>query len=218
MSSSELYQPCYLAEWYRPEVLEVSLERIAAAIDESAASLSREGSPVRLLTIVAVPSDQVVFGVFAADSADVVAQACQRAGIPAERLTAATVLGQRKEHGEPFVATSDPQSMIPDSWLGATRGGERSAAQLARELRQSGVQSPRAVKIMKLAPGKRASITAQTNPLQRNLLGKFGLISVKAGRARRRARAWSRQLEAPLSRAFAHCLAVAPAHQLLGVA
>jgi hypothetical protein len=108
MSSPELHQPCYLAEWYRPELLELSLEHTAAAIDESAASVSREGSPVRLLTMLALPTDQVVFGVFAADSADVVAQACQRAGIPADRLTAATVLGQSKEHGEPFVATSDP--------------------------------------------------------------------------------------------------------------
>ena len=166
MSSSELHQPCYLAEWYRPEVLEVSLEHTAAALDEAAASVSRDGSPVRLLTMLAVPTDQVVFGVFAADSADVVTQACQRAGIPAERLTAATVLGQTKEHGEPFVATSDPQSIIPKSWLGAPRGGEHSPAQLARAPDDEAGQS-----------GRRAAETE----------AKLGVTNVTARRARRRA-------------------------------
>jgi hypothetical protein len=39
--------------------------------------------------MLAVPADEVVFGVFDATSAQIVAGACLRADIPAERLTAA---------------------------------------------------------------------------------------------------------------------------------
>jgi hypothetical protein len=80
--------PCYLVEWYRPEATE-DLEDTVTKLDECVASLSTAGSPVQLLIALAVPIDEVVFGVFAAGSADMVAQACQRAGIPAQRLTAA---------------------------------------------------------------------------------------------------------------------------------
>lgn len=44
---------------------------------------------MQLLMTLAVPADEVMFSVFAAESAQTVFQACQRAGFPAERLTAA---------------------------------------------------------------------------------------------------------------------------------
>ncbi len=80
---------CYLVEWYHPEGGEDALDATAAALDESAAAVSAEGSQVRLLSMVSVPTDDVLFGVFAAHSEHLVAQACQRAGLPAQRLTAA---------------------------------------------------------------------------------------------------------------------------------
>jgi hypothetical protein len=83
---------CYLVEWYRPEVAE-DLDDTVTKLDEWVASLCTAGSPVELLMAFAVPIDEVVFGVFAAASADVVAQACRRAGIPAQRLTAAVRAG-----------------------------------------------------------------------------------------------------------------------------
>jgi hypothetical protein len=83
-------QPCYLVEWYQPALTDEQLDRITAKIDECAASISADGSPVRRLMTLAVPSDEVVFGVFAADSAQLVARACDLAGIPAQRLTAAS--------------------------------------------------------------------------------------------------------------------------------
>jgi hypothetical protein len=79
---------CYLVEWYRPEVTE-DLDDTVTKLNECVASISTAGAPVQLLMALAVPIDEVVFGVFAAGSADMVAQACQRAGIPAQRLTAA---------------------------------------------------------------------------------------------------------------------------------
>jgi hypothetical protein len=83
---------CYLVEWYRPEVTE-DLDDTVTKLNECVASLSIAGAPVQLLMAFAVPIDEVVFGVFAAGSADMVAQACQRAGIPAQRLTAAVRAG-----------------------------------------------------------------------------------------------------------------------------
>ena len=37
-----------------------------------------------------VPTDEVLFAVFTADSANIVSQTCDRAGIPAQRVTTAT--------------------------------------------------------------------------------------------------------------------------------
>ena len=42
-----------------------------------------------LISLLAIPSDEVLFGVFAAGSEGLVAEICDRAGIPANRLTAA---------------------------------------------------------------------------------------------------------------------------------
>jgi hypothetical protein len=82
-------EPCFLVEWYRREHIEGSLEVTAARLDEAAASMCAEGSPVQLVSMLVVPTDEVVFAVFAAGSQDIVAQACRRAGLPADRLSAA---------------------------------------------------------------------------------------------------------------------------------
>jgi hypothetical protein len=83
---------CYLAEWYRSTPGNEPLDRTAAKLDDSAAALSANGSPVRLLTMFSVPPDDMVFALFAAVSFDVVAEACGRAGIPPQRLTSAAGL------------------------------------------------------------------------------------------------------------------------------
>lgn len=51
--------------------------------------MSAQGSPVRLLNLLAVPTDEVLVAVFTAGSASVVAQTRDRAG-PAQRGTTAT--------------------------------------------------------------------------------------------------------------------------------
>lgn len=84
--------PCYLVEWYRPAVTEEPLDETAARLNQCAVSMSEPGSPVHLLTMLAVPSDEVLFGVFTAASSTVVTQTCERAGIPAQRVTTATDL------------------------------------------------------------------------------------------------------------------------------
>jgi hypothetical protein len=89
MSHPATSVPCYLVEWYGPRLAGEPIEDTAATLDDCAASMSIAGSSVRLLTILAVPTDEVLFGVFTADSADLVAETCQRAGLPAQRLTPA---------------------------------------------------------------------------------------------------------------------------------
>lgn len=88
--------PCYLVEWYRYELTDDTLQRTATTLDACATSMSADGSPVQLLTVLAVPTDDVIFGVFTAGSAEVVAATCERAGMPVRRLTVATEVQVRR--------------------------------------------------------------------------------------------------------------------------
>ena len=80
--------PCYLVEWYRRELTAGPLDETVAKLDAGAAAMRSEGSAVRLLVTLAAHTDQVLYGVFTAASPDTVRQACDRAGFPAERVTA----------------------------------------------------------------------------------------------------------------------------------
>lgn len=87
---SDCAAPRFLVEWYRPELTVPPCEGIAAALCASAATMSAQGVRVQLESMLAVPTDEVLFGIFTAESAGAVAQTCERAGEPAQRLTAAT--------------------------------------------------------------------------------------------------------------------------------
>ena len=50
---------------------------------------SMPGSHQILLMVLAIPTDDYAFGVFAADSADTVERVCARAGAPPDRISAA---------------------------------------------------------------------------------------------------------------------------------
>lgn len=81
--------PCYLVEWYRPQLTAGMLNDTAVRLDACAAALCAEGKSVQLLMTLAVPAEEVLFGVFAAGSVQSVTETCVRAGIPAERLSEA---------------------------------------------------------------------------------------------------------------------------------
>ena len=49
--------------------------------------LTDEGTPVRLLLTLSVPGDEVLYGVFSADSLDLVSRTCDQAGLPHQRLS-----------------------------------------------------------------------------------------------------------------------------------
>lgn len=82
-------QPCYLVEWYHSNFFGPMLAEAAATLDAAAESLSTDGAAVRVASVIAVPHDEVAFGVFVADSADIVTRTCNQAGFPAQRLSAA---------------------------------------------------------------------------------------------------------------------------------
>jgi len=70
--------PCYLVEWYHSAVTDEPLDDTAARLKDSPVLMSEQGSTVRLLNLLAVPTDEALFAVFTADSASAVADACVR--------------------------------------------------------------------------------------------------------------------------------------------
>ena len=82
--------PGFLVEWYHSAINEEPLDDTAARLNECAVLISAQGAPVRLRNLLAVPTDEVLFAVCTAGSASIVAQTCDRAGIPALRVTTAT--------------------------------------------------------------------------------------------------------------------------------
>jgi hypothetical protein len=79
--------PCFLVEWYRCELIAEPLGDIAARVEEAAGAMCEGDTPVKLLMMLAVPTDEVLFAIFAAGCAHAVSEVCRRAGFPAERLT-----------------------------------------------------------------------------------------------------------------------------------
>jgi hypothetical protein len=86
----------HLAEWYLPELTAESVDDIVAKLDAATTSMSDEGTPVRLIVTLAVPTDEVLYGVFAAHSDAIVITTCERAGVPFQRLTSG--VGTRIRH------------------------------------------------------------------------------------------------------------------------
>ena len=99
----------YLVEWYLPELTEESVDDIVAKLDAAATTATDEGTPVRLLVTLAVPTDEVLYGVFSAHSPDSVATTCERAGVPHQRLTAH--VGTRIRRG-PATAVAQPEPTV----------------------------------------------------------------------------------------------------------
>jgi hypothetical protein len=88
MPAATRHPSCYLAEWYRPDLTPPSADGLLAALETATAALSAEGNAVQLLVTVVVPTDEVVYVLFSADSREIVNAVCERAGSPAERLSA----------------------------------------------------------------------------------------------------------------------------------
>jgi hypothetical protein len=92
----------YLAEWYMPELTEQSVDDIVAKLDLAATDVTDEGTPVRLLVTLSVPTDEVLYGVFRAYSSEIVTTTCQRAGVPHQRLSGD--VGARIRNGPAAIA------------------------------------------------------------------------------------------------------------------
>ena len=87
MLQSAPHLSCYLVEWYGPQVIAQPLEETLAKLDSGIDAIRAEGSTVQLLIALTAHTDQVLYSVFAASSPEMVRQACERAGFPAERVT-----------------------------------------------------------------------------------------------------------------------------------
>jgi len=79
----------YLAEWYLPEMTEASVDDVVGKLDAAAVTVSSEGTPVRLVVTLSVPTDEVLYGVFGAHSPEIVSKTCLHAGLPHQRLSGA---------------------------------------------------------------------------------------------------------------------------------
>jgi Protein of unknown function (DUF4242) len=78
---------CYLTEWYQPDWRGRNLDDVVAPLAAAVATLHAQGHRIRLLVTMCSPSDETVYCVFAAESADIVTQACRRADWPVHRIT-----------------------------------------------------------------------------------------------------------------------------------
>jgi hypothetical protein len=95
----------YLAEWYVPELTEQSVDDIVARLDAAATAVTDEGTPVRLLVTLAVPTDEVLYGAFGAHSPDIVTRTCVQAGVPHHRLSGE--VGTRIRHEPPAAVIAE---------------------------------------------------------------------------------------------------------------
>ena len=77
----------FLVEWYGPRTAAHSIGDIVDRLNSRAELMTTRGTPVQLLTAMTVPDDDYTFGVFAAESAELVAQVCADVGTPAERIS-----------------------------------------------------------------------------------------------------------------------------------
>ncbi|VEG51904.1 Uncharacterised protein [Mycolicibacterium aurum] len=77
----------FLAEWYLPNLAEATVDDIVTRLRAAAAAVTRAGAPIRLVATLSVPTDEVLYGVFDADSPEAVVSTCERAGSPHQRLS-----------------------------------------------------------------------------------------------------------------------------------
>jgi hypothetical protein len=77
--------PCFLIEWYQPDLA-------AMSFDEAVEKLQRiaETAQVRLMGALTAPSDETIYGVLIADSAEAAIDACHQAGWRTDRVTPVT--------------------------------------------------------------------------------------------------------------------------------
>jgi hypothetical protein len=97
----------YLAEWYLPELTEQSVDDIVVKLDLAVTLVRDEGTPVRLLATLAVPTDEVLYGVFDAHSPEIVTATCERAGLPHQRLSGDVLARIRHAPDIPLATVAD---------------------------------------------------------------------------------------------------------------
>jgi hypothetical protein len=82
---------CYLVEWYRDGLPQDAIDQSFAVLTRGARLASDDGACAEVMLMLSVPTDDLMFCVFSATSPEVVVAACNRAGLPPERVTPAMV-------------------------------------------------------------------------------------------------------------------------------
>ena len=77
----------FLVEWYRAQLAAAPLRPTAARLHAFSGQALGDDNGVRLVLTLADPTDDVLYGVFAADNADAVLRTCRAAGWPVDRIT-----------------------------------------------------------------------------------------------------------------------------------
>jgi hypothetical protein len=92
----------YLAECFWPGVTREAVEAADRRARKRAAELHKKGSSIRYVGSLVMPGDEVVVFEFDATSEEAVAQLCQDAEIPVDRLVESVRVGQgaRAEEGD----------------------------------------------------------------------------------------------------------------------
>jgi hypothetical protein len=101
----------YLLECYKPGLERAEVESASGRALAAAANLRAEGTKVEYVGAILVPEDEVVFHVFAAESADAVREASVRASVEYERVVESVAVGQlelTRKQAEP-----QPESVAP---------------------------------------------------------------------------------------------------------
>ncbi|WP_431237994.1 hypothetical protein ACQ86B_25805 [Mycolicibacterium aichiense] len=77
----------FLAEWYQARLVGAPLADVAGRLIDQAAAAQSRGTEVSVLLTVACPIDEMVFGVFRAETAEAVWQVCRDADCAPDRIT-----------------------------------------------------------------------------------------------------------------------------------
>jgi hypothetical protein len=92
-------QPTFLVEHYWPGVTAEAFRSAADRVRASAEELAMGTGRIAFLHSTLVPEDEAAFCVFAASSAELVAEAYSRAGVPFERILGALEMDHDRPEG-----------------------------------------------------------------------------------------------------------------------
>jgi Protein of unknown function (DUF4242) len=79
--------PRYCLALYVPRASQAALDEAGSEARRAAEGLSRHGIPIRYVRTTYLSEDETCFHLFEADSAEAVAEAARRAGLPSGRIT-----------------------------------------------------------------------------------------------------------------------------------
>ena len=85
MCTSASTTPCFLVEWYQPDLATTAFDDAVRRL-----RLVADAAQIRLRGAMTAPSDETTFAVIEGDSAEAVIEACRQAGWHTDRITPVT--------------------------------------------------------------------------------------------------------------------------------